>query len=183
MMQRFFIAIVLSVLVFVDTDAYTDADTDVNISAAIKWLLRSNPRHPLMRDSTARDVMARDIGRAARAEGLEPDLLTTVAFYESTFRSWVKGARGEVGLVQVAKHVRIECVRDGYDMAVQIDQLRCGARHLRQMIDDCGTVRGGLTAYGTAPPRCSVPLGTKVRKKINLRIWMAGRLTKKFGGD
>jgi hypothetical protein len=147
-----------------------------DISAAIKWLVRTNHRHPLWRNSQARGEMAGWIVAAAREWQIDHMLLTGNAFLESTFRPGVTGTRGEVGLVQVGPHVRRGCERDEYDMAAPLDQLRCGARHLRRMIDRCGSLRGGLTAYASAPPRCREVTGDRVWRAVNIRMSKMRRL-------
>lgn len=144
-------------------------------AAAIRWLVRSAPRHPMHKVEASRQ-MAADIRSAAEEYGIDPYLLTSIAFHESTFRPGARGRLGEIGLVQVARHVRRGCERDGFEMGVPLDQLRCGARHLAGQIKICKSLRGGLTRYATAPPRCRERRKDPVWRKINLRVWMAHKL-------
>ena len=166
--------IVLILFFLFPLEAYSTETTD--ISDAIKWLVRTNHRHQMWTNIRARSKIAEWILSAAIEQRLDPYLLIGMAYHESTFRPGVIGALGEVGLIQVAKHVRLECECDGYDMVVPLDQLRCGARHLRRMIDRCGSLRSGLTAYASAPPRCSEVEGDRVWMAVNIRVSKMRRL-------
>lgn len=152
------------------------ADESATVSESIRWLCRTNHRHPMWFDGEARGRMAGWIAMSASESGIDPYLVTAMVFYESTFRPGVTGERGEVGLIQVARHVRLDCERDGLIMTDPIDQLRCGVRHLRKQIDRCGSLRGGLTAYGSAPPRCAEEHGDRVWRAVNARVAKMRRL-------
>ena len=155
----------------------TSAQTVVDISDAIAWLLRTNPRHPLMRDARARRAMAKDINQASAEYNQDQLLITGMAFYESTFRPGARGRLGEIGLLQVGPHVREECKSDGWPMSDPLHQLRCGARHLRRQIDRCGSLAGGLASYASS--RCRALPGTRVSAAVNIRLWMARKLAKR----
>ena len=161
--------------------AATNTDTNTNIAAAIKWLLRSNPRHQLMTDSRALEEMVMDIQSASDEYGQNPFLITAMTFKESTFRPRARGKRGEVGLIQVGYHVQEECEADDFDLDLAIDQLRCGARHLKSQTKRCRGLWGGLVSYATG--ECHTKPFSNAFDAVLNRLWLARKLAKKFGGD
>ena len=95
-----------------------------DVADSIRWLCRTNPRHPMWRSSAARERMAEWIVTAARDNGIDPLLLTGMVFHESTFRP---GARGAV------------CVSAGGGMGSEC-HADCGAEG-----QACCDVTGGST--------------------------------------
>lgn len=162
-------------------DAGTDLDTDVdtgNVAAAILHLVREWPQHPLHTDHSTLDQLATDIVVAGRRWGVDPYLLATLAYRESSFRPRARGKLGEFGLVQMHGPPLRRCRTAGVLLDTQQGQLYCGARYLAELVESCGSLRGGLTAYACG--RCSVDEGTQVYQIVTGRLWLARSLRKKF---
>jgi len=95
------------------------------------------------------------IVRAARAEGIDPDLGFRLIRVESRFQPRARGPRGAVGLAQVMPSTarRMDpSIRSSADLLDPDVNLRIGFRYLRSMIDMFdGDVRLGLLAYNRGP--------------------------------
>jgi len=160
-------------------DAGPDAGVDAletAIAAAIKWKLRLNPRHELVRNPNTRQELAKDIIEVASEYGHDPWLITAMAYCESTFRPHAIGdSRGERGIMQLhgrpTRGCEFDTARGG---------LECGARYLRLLTDRCGSVERGVAAYATG--RCKLSEEEKAMWTVRRRLRMAERLRGRFGG-
>lgn len=89
------------------------------------------------------------IDEAARASDLDPELLHALVETESTYNADARSPRGARGLTQVlpstAKSLGIEDVHDPKE------NLRAGARYLKQQLDRFGTLDLALSAYNAGP--------------------------------
>jgi soluble lytic murein transglycosylase-like protein len=151
--------------------AYSDVSEVDRIEKSIKWLLRKNPRHRLVKSQPERHKFAKDIITKANKYDLSPYLLTSIIYLESTFRTDARGKIGEHGLTQVHGMAAYGC-----DLSTQGGQIECGARYLRSRIDHCGDVRSGLTAY--AGGRCRAKYGERLYWVVERRLRLATKLRK-----
>lgn len=90
------------------------------------------------------------IERAARAEGIDPRLLTALVWVESGFVADAVSHAGAVGLTQLMPDTADLLGVDPYDPE---QNLAGGARFLRSMIDRFGRVDLALAAYNAGPAR------------------------------
>lgn len=147
-----------------------------SIAAAILHLvlvISPCPRCEMAVDEAARVSLADAIVRVSLAEGLDPFLVLSVAFNESSLDASKVGALGEVGLLQLMPSRLAVCEMAGIDTTTWEGKLLCGARHLAHEIKVCGTVAAGIGRYGSGDV-CSY----KITKKAAYRIWLAARLRK-----
>jgi hypothetical protein len=136
------------------------------VDAGIQHILRKNPRHHLMVDYELRAAYAQDIVTISRAYDVPPLLTAEIVFHESSFDEKAIGARGELGLMQVAKGnvAFYKC-----DMGTAHGQIECGARMMHAAFVQCGSWYGALTRYATTKGLCASPEPT-VQAKINIRL-------------
>jgi len=88
---------------------------------------------------------ATEIAAAARASGINPQLVVAVVRAESGFKPWAVSRVGACGLMQLMPSVWLEQgVSDPYD---PVPNLQAGCRHLRALLDRFGTVTEALAAY------------------------------------
>lgn len=144
-----------------------------DVDSAIRWLTRGAPRNPMQARPELRGETARAIHAAAAETDLDPYLLTAMSFRESSFRTGARGELGEIGVMQVHGRPLKECRQAGLDMSRIRDQTLCSARYLRAMVDHCGGVTKGLTAYasGSCTPRTD-----RTARLVASRLRMAKRL-------
>jgi len=92
------------------------------------------------------------IRQIAEMEGVDPDLFELVIGRESSFRENPPDAgKGAIGMAQLKPSTARELGVDPYD---PVDNLRGGARYLRQQIDAFGGDIGlALAAYNAGPSR------------------------------
>ena len=92
------------------------------------------------------------IRQIAEMEGVDPDLFELVIGQESSFRENPPDAgKGAIGMAQLMPSTARELGVDPYD---PVDNLRGGARYLRQQIDAFGGDIGlALAAYNAGPNR------------------------------
>lgn len=92
------------------------------------------------------------IRQIAEMEGVDPDLFELVIGQESSFRENPPDAgKGAIGMAQLRPSTAKELGVDPYD---PVDNLRGGARYLRQQIDAFGGNIGlALAAYNAGPGR------------------------------
>lgn len=95
------------------------------------------------------------IDRAARAEGVDPKLLTALVWTESSFSPTAVSPAGAIGLTQLMPPTAEMLEVDPYDPE---QNLRGGARFLRHMIDRFGRVDHALAAYNAGPTRIASTL-------------------------
>jgi len=85
---------------------------------------------------------------AAREHGLPPALLAAVAWQESRGRNDALSPKGAIGVMQLMPGT---ARRLGVDPHDREDNIRGGARYLRQQIDRFGSVPLALAAYNAGP--------------------------------
>lgn len=129
-----------------DAGLATPSDKNSVVEAladAIRHLLRKNPRHRLRRDPLLARITAGEILDAARATDLDPFLVLSTAYRESTLRTEAYNpGKGEYGIMQCHGKAAKGC-----DQTTSRGQILCGASWLRSRIDHCGSVRAGIAAY------------------------------------
>ena len=86
----------------------------------------------------------------AREEGIDPDLFLRLVEAESSFRPDVTSVAGAYGLTQLMPGTAREL---GVDPRDPIQNLRGGARYLRQQLDRFGDPALALAAYNAGPGR------------------------------
>lgn len=86
----------------------------------------------------------------AQEEGVDPDLFTRLVEAESSFRPNVTSPAGAIGLAQLMPGTAQELGVDPFDPA---QNLRGGARYLRQQLDRFGDTSLALAAYNAGPGR------------------------------
>ncbi len=95
------------------------------------------------------------IERAAREEGVDPKLLTALVWTESGFSPTAVSPAGAIGLTQLMPPTADALGVNPYDPE---QNLRGGARFLREMIDRFGRVDHALAAYNAGPTRTAATL-------------------------
>lgn len=88
----------------------------------------------------------------AQEEGVDPDLFTRLIQAESSFRPDVTSSAGAYGLAQLMPGTAAEL---GVDPSDPIQNLRGGARYLRQQLDRFGDPALALAAYNAGPGNVS----------------------------
>lgn len=92
------------------------------------------------------------IADAARAEGLQPELLAAVAWQESRGRMTALSPKGAIGVMQLMPGTAREIGVNPHDPT---ENIMGGARYLRRQIDRFGTVPLALAAYNAGPAAVS----------------------------
>lgn len=95
------------------------------------------------------------IERAAREEGVDPKLLAALVWTESSFSPTAVSPAGAVGLTQLMPPTAEMLGVDPYDPE---QNLRGGARFLREMLDRFGNADLALAAYNAGPTRTAATL-------------------------
>jgi len=92
------------------------------------------------------------VGRAAKREGLEEDLLRNVMKQESGFRPCAVSPKGALGLMQLMPSTAQEFgVKDPFDAASNVDT---GAKFLKQLLTKYdGDLSKALGAYNAGPAK------------------------------
>jgi hypothetical protein len=88
--------------------------------------------------------------RIAQEEGIDPDLFERLVRQESGFQPSVVSSAGAIGLAQLMPGTAREL---GVDPLDPEQNLRGGARYLRQQMDTFGDTRLALAAYNAGPGR------------------------------
>lgn len=112
------------------------------------------PESPRISDAERREARRQALGSlpfssqieaAAEAGGIDPELLHAVVQAESAYNPRAVSPKGALGLAQLMPSTaRMYGVSDALEPA---NNLRAGARHLRDLIDHFGDVRLALSAY------------------------------------
>ena len=115
-----------------------------------------------------------DIVIIASEHNLDPWLLISTIYRESSFKMNAVGKLGEKGLGQVHGIAKMKC-----DLKTQYGQIDCAASWLSKMINKCGSVNRGVSAYLSG--KCK-PSG-KVLSAIRRRVRLAKRLKNGYCSD
>lgn len=160
--------IVFLAIISLQAKSTTMADTN----RMVEWLVRYAPRHP-MSDSIARAEMVSMIDAAADKYRLPRALVVAIVYRESSFIARSVGPAGEIGLMQVHPNTaaKFRC-----EIKTAANQLNCGCRILSASAERCGTLRGGLTAYGSRDGRCVSLPGSKLSRFVADRFALAQKL-------
>jgi len=99
---------------------------------------------------TDRQIIAKNVQKAATKYNLPPQLINAVIRAESNFKARAVSSAGARGLMQLMPATAKELgVKNSFDIEQNIDG---GARYLRQMLDRFGgNVREALAAYNAGP--------------------------------
>ncbi|MBC2652400.1 lytic transglycosylase domain-containing protein [Novosphingobium flavum] len=90
--------------------------------------------------------------------GLPESLLDAVIAQESGYKAWALSGAGAMGMMQVMPGTaRTLELTNPWDA---LDNMRAGARYLRQQLDRFGRVDLALAAYNAGPERRSLALGS-----------------------
>lgn len=84
----------------------------------------------------------------AREEGVDPDLFLRLVQAESSFNPDARSPVGAIGLAQLMPGTAADL---GVDPTDPVQNLRGGARYLRQQIDTFGDTNLALAAYNAGP--------------------------------
>lgn len=105
---------------------------------------------------------------SAARHDLEPELLASVIYVESTFNRSARSPVGAVGPAQVMPRIwsRV-CRGDLRDPATNID---CGAQILASYMDACGGQTCGLAHYNTGPNSRAVRAGSRYVAKVGRQV-------------
>jgi soluble lytic murein transglycosylase-like protein len=90
------------------------------------------------------------IEQAARDAGIDPALLAALVRHESNFDPDVRSHAGAIGLAQLMPGTAAAL---GVDPTDPVQNLRGGARYLREQLDRFGTPELALAAYNAGPNR------------------------------
>jgi soluble lytic murein transglycosylase len=120
------------------------------------------------------------VTRAAKTEGLDPNLLAAVALQESAYNPLAVSSAGARGLLQIMPTVGAELARavglrpfDPNDLFDPAINLRLGSRHLSDYRNRFGSVPRGLAAFNAGPARVerwSLPPGRDDDERFVERI-------------
>lgn len=91
----------------------------------------------------------------ARQEGLAPRLIAAQGWVESRWQADAVGTSGERGVMQImpstAEWIAEQMGLDTYDLNDPATNVAMGARYLRLLIDEHGSVDNALAAYNAGP--------------------------------
>lgn len=130
-------------------------DFDLLTSAGIEGPTLAPPRPPVKVPAAAERAFARlpfakEIGLAARNNGIDSLLLTAIVKTESRFDAAAVSPRGAVGLMQIRPDQDVE--NDPEKLLDPAHNLERGAAYLREMLDLFGgDLRLALAAYNAGP--------------------------------
>ena len=94
-----------------------------------------------------------DLARSiAMEEGIDPELFVRLVRQESSFNPEARSPAGAIGLTQLMPGTAADL---GVDPTDPVQNLRGGARYLRQQLDRFGSVPLALAAYNAGPGRVS----------------------------
>jgi len=87
--------------------------------------------------------------------GLEPRVLRSLVFVESTNRPWVSRPDGSQGLTQIKVTTArfLGFIGSEEELRDPATNLRFGAMYLRRLLDEFGDIRLALDAYNRGPSR------------------------------
>ena len=143
-----------------------------SIDAAILWLVRRVPRHPVHR-SDYRAELAAAIDAAALETELDAALILSIAYHESALRADARGRIGEIGLMQIHG-----VAAAGADLSTPRGQILAGTRWLRACVDRCRSIEGGIARYATGTtcdpdhtPRLRYLIASRLATRAAILAW------------
>jgi hypothetical protein len=155
---------------------YTEEDFRIiQISNAIKHLMKRSPKAKVSKDAVYRADMARDIIETADKMHVPVHLLTLIFYLESTYQQDAVGKKGELGLGQVMNPRRWGC-----DYSTRVGQMECSAKYLRRERKRCGSWPGALSSYGSSRGVCRPRQGSKLYRVVRYRVLRWNRLKRAF---
>lgn len=102
--------------------------------------------------AVARPEVFEMISRIAGEEGVDPEIFRRLVFKESSYNPSARSDKGAIGYSQLMPATAEELGVDPYDPE---QNLRGGARYLRQMMDRFGSLPLALAAYNAGPTAVS----------------------------
>ena len=147
------------------------------IKAAILFIIALEPNHYLHKDEQALQLLASSYIEASDKYDVDPFLVISNTFFESSFKPNVIGHAGEVGLAQVHGEARALCKHEGYKPTTIRGGVLCSAYLLRHGKDTCGSWLVSLVKYRSG--QCLKHNASYLRK-ARMRYRFAQRLRKKF---
>ena len=134
---------------------------------AILYLTRNVPRHLMQRNELKRKQIAEAIEQTAYETSIDPLMITTIVFRESSFyKNSIGKDRPSKGLMQVHGAAATGC-----DLTTVEGQIDCGSRWLLECYELCnGDDLGALTYYATGKicEAKSQPLKKKMKSRMRL---------------
>jgi len=124
-----------------------------HIDLAIEYLLTNglpshnifpNLKHRLIRKPKLRAELSQAIDKYGDVYDVPKMFLVAMAFREGSFKNDTEGLLGEKSTFQVGKGLAKKCNLSTYDGAT-----KCAARHLREEVSRCGSLRGSFMWYAT----------------------------------
>lgn len=121
--------------------------------------------------------------KIAIEEGVDPDLFLRLVQQESSFNQDAVSSAGAIGLAQLMPDTAKDLGVDPYDPE---QNLRGGARYLRQQLDTFGDTTLALAAYNAGPGNVrkygGIPPFTETRNYVN-KIIGTGKADRAFNGQ
>jgi len=103
-----------------------------------------HPNHRLMKQPELRKELSLAINEHADTYKVPEMFLVAVAFREGSFKNDAEGLLKERSTFQIGKGLAKKCDLSTYDGAA-----KCAARHLREEVSRCGSLRGSFMWYAT----------------------------------
>ncbi len=128
--------------------AIEDAMLDLVLNGIKKENVKPWKKNPVAVNEKYRKRLARAMAKASIKHEIPPMLLVATAFKESSFVSHVRGARGEIGLYQIAKRLGKWLEKtEKCSMKTIEGRSYCAAFFLKKCIDSCHTYMGAFARY------------------------------------
>ena len=150
-----------------------------DVDRALKWWVRDAPRNPL-RVASYRLEVAEALVDQTTPRGIPVELAAAMVLRESSGAQDARGARGEIGLMQVhpGTAALFRC-----RLGTPDEQVECGCRVLAHHMDRCPTLRGALSAYGSRGSKCRPKPGSRLEKMVDSRYRLAAELRAVMDGS
>lgn len=144
----------------------------LKIASIILYLVSSAPNRELYKNENKRMEMAADFVDAGKKYDVDPVLLLTWGFKESSLRTNVIGKLGETGIGQSHGTAKRLCRKKGLDLHSQRSQIFCIGLLIDAGRKECKTLHKSLLWYASG--KCE---GTpKAKRILKRRLRIAGRL-------
>lgn len=141
-------------------------DNIERVEAAMVYLCKLAPRHPVHRRPKWRSEIAGHIVDAARHYRLDPLLITTILYCESAFRSHVVGSsRGERGLGQQHGAAAMGC-----NLSTECGQIYCTARWLAYSRNQCDGSASQMISMYASGQTCQPEMGGRLHSLVRRRM-------------